>query len=460
LATAGIAATAPPATSARPQDDSRARTGDRSAGRNQKGAVSVEDFGAVGDGRTDDTAAIQAALNSGAPAVLLPSGRSTRRYLFSNLTIPFRVRVVGSSARGAVLYQMNGATGAALTFERGLASYAARSDISDGSYYFEDIGLDVASEVGLRISGGATASMFGSSRFRMVHRSHATLVNRPYNIAKGTIGIEADGGSRNGRVGPLSAPVYMADHFLGEIRGFETAIKASGIVNEWNFRSFWLLDNRVGFDLSDVSTWFVSATIESGVKNARAFVLRDAIGNVVIQGGRWELTQAESFGIEFADGVSASNLAVRNVNILIEGDGNALPGRKWVGQAPPAMVMEGSYFDAGDGGERYFCIAPAQQPVRLPSHVRLGGHRLGDARIEFGRDHDNAAVSVLKHDGSTLTADAPNGFKVAQPGPGEAWRQPFLLGNYCFWVDRAACLRMKAGYPVRDEDGVLVGSQA
>lgn len=424
-----------------------------------EGVVSVEEFGAAGDGRTDDTRAIQAALNSGASAVLLPSGRSTRRYLFSNLIIPFRVRLVGGGARGAVLYQADGATGAALTFERGLASYAVPSDISDGGYAFEDIGLDVASQVGLRISGGATASMFGSQRFRMVHRNHSTLRNRPYSTVRGTIGIEVDGGSRNGRTGQYSAPVFMADHSLGEIRGFETAVKASGVVNEWNFRSFWLLDNRVAFDLSDVSTWFINATIESGVEDARAFILRDAIGNIVVQGGRWELTQAKSYGIEFTEKLAASNIAVRNVNILIEGDGNAIPGRKWVGRAPSTMIMEGLYVDVIDQAERYFCISPSQDAVRLPSHVRLGGHQLGDGQIEFGREHDNEAISTLKHDGSTLAVDAPNGFRVVQPGPGEAWRQPFLLGSYCFWVDSSARLRMKASYPSHDEDGGVVGSQ-
>lgn len=422
------------------------------------GTVSVKDFGAVGDGRTDDTAAIQAALNSGASAVLLPSGRSTRRYLFSNLTIPFRVRVLGGGARGAVLYQVNGARGAALTLERGRASYAAPWDISDGGYYFEDIGLDVASEVGLRIRD-ATASMFGSHRFRMVHRNHATLRSRPYSVGSGTIGIEIDGGSPRGRAGPQAAPVFIADHVLGEIRGFETAVKASGVVNEWSFRSFWLLDNRVGFDLSDVSTWSVSATIESGVEDARAFILRDAIGNIVVQGGRWELTQAQSCGIEFSEGVSASNLAVRNVNILIEGDAQALPGRKWIGRAPASMIMEGSYFDPIDLGERYFCIAPSENAVRLPSRVRIGGHQLGNGQIEFGREHDNGAISTLRHDGSTLVVDAPNGFKVAQPAPGDAWRQPFLLGSCCFWVDGLMRLRMKPGYPSHDEDGVVVGSQ-
>lgn len=48
-------------------------------------SVSIEDFGAVGNGTTDDTAAIQAALNSGANAVFIPADKT---YLFSTLTIP------------------------------------------------------------------------------------------------------------------------------------------------------------------------------------------------------------------------------------------------------------------------------------------------------------------------------------------------------------------------------------
>lgn len=46
--------------------------------------VSVKDFGAVGDGVADDTAAIQLAFNSGKTEIYFPEGT----YLFSNLTIP------------------------------------------------------------------------------------------------------------------------------------------------------------------------------------------------------------------------------------------------------------------------------------------------------------------------------------------------------------------------------------
>ena len=63
-------------------------------------SVSVKDFGAVGDGVTDDTAAIQAALDSGAKYIVFPES-GTNSYLLTNqLSVPTRVTV---SAYGATL---------------------------------------------------------------------------------------------------------------------------------------------------------------------------------------------------------------------------------------------------------------------------------------------------------------------------------------------------------------------
>lgn len=54
--------------------------------------VSVKDFGAVGDGATDDTSAIQAALNSGAGAVYFPEGTYP---VSSALTLPSNITLTG-----------------------------------------------------------------------------------------------------------------------------------------------------------------------------------------------------------------------------------------------------------------------------------------------------------------------------------------------------------------------------
>jgi len=73
-------------------------------------SVSVKDFGAVGDGTTDDTAAIQAAINTGA-SVYLPTGTYK---ITSTLTFPNTVSVFRGAGRESSIISCNGVTGAVL----------------------------------------------------------------------------------------------------------------------------------------------------------------------------------------------------------------------------------------------------------------------------------------------------------------------------------------------------------
>jgi hypothetical protein len=70
--------------------------------------VNVKDFGAVGDGVTDDTAAIQAAINSTATnnkLIFLPEGQ----YLIAGLTVAHsNFALIGSGASSVLLYNGNG----------------------------------------------------------------------------------------------------------------------------------------------------------------------------------------------------------------------------------------------------------------------------------------------------------------------------------------------------------------
>lgn len=85
-----------------------------------KGApANVLDFGAVGDGATNDTAAIQAAFNSGAKQVVFPAGT----YLCnSGLTVPNWLQVTGegysptiATGTGSVVLRFTGTSGNFLT---------------------------------------------------------------------------------------------------------------------------------------------------------------------------------------------------------------------------------------------------------------------------------------------------------------------------------------------------------
>ena len=76
--------------------------------------VSVKDFGAVGNGVADDTAAIQAALNSGAKKIYAPSGTYK---ILSTLTIPTGVSLEGDGT-DQTIFDGSAATYASLTSGR------------------------------------------------------------------------------------------------------------------------------------------------------------------------------------------------------------------------------------------------------------------------------------------------------------------------------------------------------
>jgi hypothetical protein len=77
--------------------------------------INVRDFGAVGDGETDDTEAIQAAIDAAiteyAP-VILPA--STAPYMITNLTLWAGTRIIGAHMRYCELRRISGSTGTAI----------------------------------------------------------------------------------------------------------------------------------------------------------------------------------------------------------------------------------------------------------------------------------------------------------------------------------------------------------
>ena len=108
-------------------------------------SVSVKDFGATGDGSTNDTVAIQAALNSGAKKIYAPAATYK---IFGTLTIPTGVCLEGDGPEQTI-FDGSSTTYAALTSGRHIQT-------AEGSY-------TALPALSVNPSKGATTLTFGSA---------------------------------------------------------------------------------------------------------------------------------------------------------------------------------------------------------------------------------------------------------------------------------------------------------
>lgn len=114
-----------------------------------KDVISVKDFGAKGDGSTDDTAAVQAALNLGPyHAIYFPTGV----YVVSSLTCGPDVTLYGDGLTNSQLKLKNAAVGAILSSTNAL--HLAIQDIGfDGNYTNCPSGTQCVSISGAEVGG-------------------------------------------------------------------------------------------------------------------------------------------------------------------------------------------------------------------------------------------------------------------------------------------------------------------
>jgi hypothetical protein len=349
-------------------------------------------------GTTDMTTAIQRALDCN-DVIELPDDEIA----FTSLTWRFRRTIRGQGPRNSVLKQlasMNGSSTPAITLDPGKppAGFSDGTDISDGCYRADNFGVLVTSQTGIYCNSSSMASMFMSDQLRLVSRQAALNGPVPYSTISNQRAIWFEAG------GVTSA--FFSHHRNLEIRAFDLAVEASGGVNEWTLHG-WIIDCRVAIRLSGSSTWDMSGlTIESGVQNARALQTFGACSNLKWIGGRWELTQSGSYGIEGDGTTTGNNWRFAGINVLIDSDASAIPGRKWTGTLPNDVVFEGY-----DASPLPFIIIPNLVTLRLPNLLTLGGTSLGNALITLGRNAGGAACTI-GHDGTHMEIRAGNSLEL------------------------------------------------
>lgn len=318
-------------------------------------------------GTTDLTTAIQAALDANY-TVTLPD----EDVAFTSFTWKLRRQIVGGATRESRLVQlssMNGSATPAVTLED-----VTSTDIAEGGYRAQRCEIVVASQTGIYCGGTTNASMFSSDQFCLTSRQAASNGSVPYSTIANQRAIHIEAGG--------TTAAFFANHRNLEIRAFDIGVDASGGVNEWTIHG-WMLDCRIAVRLEDCSTWDLSGvTVESSVEDARALYADETVSNVKWDGGRWEMTQADSYGVEgdAALDSGSSNWWFTGINVLIASDGSAIPGRKWTGTLPDNFVFSG----VDTVGP--FIHIPNQVTMRLPNELLIGGQNLGDGKITLGRD--------------------------------------------------------------------------
>jgi len=139
-------------------------------------SVSVKDFGAVGDGTTDDSAAIQAALNSGSLSVYLPPARYR---CASGITIPSSVYLFSTG----FVPGNNGAQGTGLVFDLAVATC-----VTLGGAAVSNTGGGIKGFTVVRAAGSIPSSSIGV----LNQNTYGTIIE-DIGVFRHSIGIEFRG---------------------------------------------------------------------------------------------------------------------------------------------------------------------------------------------------------------------------------------------------------------------------
>lgn len=352
--------------------------------------VSVKDFGAVGDGVTDDTAAIQAALNVG-QSVYIPPGT----YLFSTLTVYGNTRLFGASTRTAILKHTGAGVAVTCSFTAADNPDGRGVYIDTGWFIFQDFELMVNGTVGFNV--GKTRSTYTNwERVYIRHRQDGS------GYFAGSTAINCDNS-------PWAATYSTYIEKLNNvfIRGFENGVNLNDTVNSWELNRVYMIEVKNQVVLSgSTGVNIAGCYFESSIAAAKGVVFGSSGGNnVTITACSFELTNvaATQYAYDFSAGGTWTTVTVINNKYLIQGDGNAVNNRRITGTAPTSFVELNRTYTSATYGNIPMLWAPGAsttKPFQQPNYSRLGGVVGGNGRLFFGRTGTDASDAWIENDGT------------------------------------------------------------
>ena len=431
--------------------------------------VSVKDFGAVGDGVTDDTAAIQAAIDAihsaGGGEIFIPAGN----WICGAITLRDKVSLVGSGNASKLIASSGGGfdflTGNALTNLKISNFYLDCSNMPDSSgIYITGIQDSEISGVTVYNAAGFGWLIFGSVRCKYLRNT--------INVTRQWDGMTISTGSTDN---VIEGNIVYNSHDSGI--GFTDTIGTVCVGNYVNRQ-------KVG------GVWYAPGIDAAGAKNATI------TGNYVI---------GNKFGISLLQHPNSGSQPKRVVvtgNTVADGEYGVISGP--VAVIPPAVseattrdgiVISGNTIFSQDvqgialvgadclsvavsGNQISYCttgigLDTTVSPTLLSNLLFANGSGINT----FGNSNTslNMAFNVFQDNTTDWVGGSGGGTTYILHNKGldypagtlnhEAFASNWdfggklQLGGYYLWVDSVGRLRIKNGAPSSDTDGVVVGTQ-
>lgn len=280
--------------------------------------VHVDDFGAVGDGATDDSTAIQNAINTLAGTVEL--GPKDYYIGTTGLTLKFRQCLRGKGKRATTITYAG--TGTAISTETGDSptGYSA-GDITDGAHALKALYLKLTNAAG---SGFTNYTSIASSLLL-----DADVAIR--NVASGSAAGGGVGVTLNGNTNDAGSGSYVGywNKVLCEIRGFQVGILGKNNANDIEIDGQVIHNCTTAIELESVSGWLIKSSIETSVSNAIGIHFAKTAGktttNIVVMNKRFEMTAGTPEALKFGAG-TVSNITLIEPRYLLNGSPSEFSG--------------------------------------------------------------------------------------------------------------------------------------